>query len=349
MVDYLHTLRYGGRSALSVIGESTQGVRELGVSSEQIRLMVRIARLHHERGMRQTEIARLLHISQTRVSRLLSLAARIGIVRTTVTFPADVHPELEEAIEERYGLAEAIVVDVEDAEDVIVRRLGQATAAYLESTLLGEETLGFSSWSATVLATVDAMRPTRAGAVDRVIQVVGGYGEPRVQAQANRFMTRLADLLGASPVFMPAPGLLETPDAISALLSDRALVEVVRAWSELSVVLFGIGCLEPSPLLKSSGNAMAEADEAELRALGAVGDVCLRFFDSAGTFIESGFNARVAGIATETLRAVPRRIGAAGGSRKHHAIRAAILGGWVNVIITDVTTATWLVSEAPTP
>ena len=75
------------------------------------RLMAKIARMYHERGMRQSEIAAELHVSQPRVSRLLKRAAEVGIVRTTISLPPGVHTDLEEALEKRYGLAEAVVVD----------------------------------------------------------------------------------------------------------------------------------------------------------------------------------------------------------------------------------------------
>ena len=57
-----------------------------------------------------------------------------------------------------------------------------------------------------------------------------------------------------------------------------------------------IGALEPSPLLTQRGNGIAEADQEALRSLGAVGEVCLRFFDESGNFIESEFDQKVVGI-----------------------------------------------------
>ncbi len=41
----------------------------------QIRLITKVARMYHERGIRQTDIAETLHLSQARVSRLLKRAA----------------------------------------------------------------------------------------------------------------------------------------------------------------------------------------------------------------------------------------------------------------------------------
>ena len=79
----------------------------------QLRLITKVARMYHERGIRQTDIADNLHISQARVSRLLKRAAELGIVRTVVAVAPGVHTEVEEALEEKYDLAEAVVVDVD--------------------------------------------------------------------------------------------------------------------------------------------------------------------------------------------------------------------------------------------
>jgi len=83
-------------------------------ADEQLRLMTKVARLYHEHGVRQPEIARRLHVSQPRVSRLLKHAERDGIVRTTVIVPEGVQTAVEEALEERFGLREAVGVETLD-------------------------------------------------------------------------------------------------------------------------------------------------------------------------------------------------------------------------------------------
>ncbi len=90
--------------------------------------MVKVARLYHEHGVRQPEIARRLHVSQARVSRLLKQAELDGIVRTTVVIPEGVQTALEEHLEERYGLREAIVVELlDDTEAGIARGAGHGS------------------------------------------------------------------------------------------------------------------------------------------------------------------------------------------------------------------------------
>ena len=70
----------------------------------QVRLMTKLAHMYHEQGIRQTEIASTLHISQAKVSRLLKRAAETGIVRTIVAVTQGVHTDLEHALEQRFGL-----------------------------------------------------------------------------------------------------------------------------------------------------------------------------------------------------------------------------------------------------
>ena len=94
------------------------------------------------------------------------------------------------------------------------------------------------------------------------------------------------------------------------------------------------------------GNAIPPDEREELRELGAVGDVCLRFFDHAGQLVPSPLNARVLGIAPPALMRISRRVGGAGGPAKCSAIRAALLGGWANIVVTDLDTARNLISAA---
>lgn len=318
--------------------------RRLGPSDEQVRLMAKVARMYHERGMRQAEIAAELHVSQPRVSRLLKRAVEVGVVRTTVSVPAGVHTDLEDELEAAYGLAEAVVVDAGD--DDPQRALGSAAAVYLETTLIGGDDLGISSWSASLIAAVDAMRPSSSPVVSDVVQLVGGVGDPRVQLDATRLLTTLARATGAAPIFLPAPGLLSSPSARESLMADPAVLQVTSRWLDLTIALVGIGALEPSPLLLRSGNSIAEAEQDKLRAAGAVGDVCLRFFDEDGRPVVTDLDDRVIGISPDALRAIPRRIAVAGGVRKVAAIRGALRGGWVSVLITDVRTARALVAAA---
>ncbi|QIK72624.1 hypothetical protein G7070_10530 [Propioniciclava coleopterorum] len=108
--------------------------------------------------------------------------------------------------------------------------------------------------------------------------------------------------------------------------------------------LVGIGSVEPSPLLRDSGTILDGVAD-RVQRLGGVGDICFRYFDGQGRALNADVDAQIAGITEAQLRRVPRRVAAAGGPRKVEAIRAALLGGWVTTLITDVDTASALVAD----
>jgi DNA-binding transcriptional regulator LsrR (DeoR family) len=315
------------------------------VENAQLRLVAKVARMYHEGGIRQPQIATELSMSQARVSRLLRQASEIGVVRTVVILPPGVYTDLEEQLQEKFGLRDAVIVDVDGAKGQVIPALGAATAQYLHATLTGGEVLGVSSRSATLLAAAEVMPARTSSPLDRVVQIVGGHGDPSVQVQANRLTGDLAAVTGARPVLLPAPGLVSSPALRRALVKDPSIGDVMKSWKELDLALVGIGSLEPSPLLRQSGNALTHSELDQLRSAGAVGDVCLRFFDADGRSTETPLNQRIMSITPADLMNVPRRVGVAGGASKFRAIRAALRGGWVNVLVTDLDTARDLAEE----
>lgn len=318
---------------------------------DEIRLMTRVARLYHESGVKQPEIAARLRLSQPKVSRLLRQAQEEGIVRITVRAPNGTHPDLEVALEERFGLQDAEVVDVGAFDDEhIVRDLGDAAAYHLETTVRSGDVIGVSSWSATLLAMVDAMHPVHGLSDMRLVQILGGGGDPAAEGHATHLVRRLAALLGAEATFLPAPSSVGSPEARQVLLAEPFVRRATALFDQLSVALVGIGGLEPSGLLASSGNVFSPDELATVRASGGVGDIGLRYLQADGQPVGSPLDGRVIGIELEQLRRVPRAIGVAGGPRKVTAIRAALLGGWINCLITDRFTAERLLeTPAGTP
>jgi DNA-binding transcriptional regulator LsrR (DeoR family) len=309
---------------------------------DELRLMAKVARLYYGSGLRQTEITERLNIHQSTVSRLLRRAEKEGIVRITLSMPSGLYPELEDALQSAYGLREAIVVDSIDQEDQIVRDLGAAAAFYLETTLKPTDVIGISSWSAALLAMVESMHPhPKAGA--RVVQILGGIGNPGAEAHATQLTQRLATMLAGTATLLPAPGAVGSAEARRVMLKDRYVLEARALFKSVTVALVGIGAVEPSKLLAASGNVFSSQELKSLSDRGAVGDICLRFFDAAGAPVITPLNDRVIAIELQELKRVHRVIGIAGGRRKTAAIRGALQGQLINMLITDRSTAERLI------
>jgi DNA-binding transcriptional regulator LsrR (DeoR family) len=315
---------------------------------DELRLITRVARLYYESGLKQPEIATRLRLSQPKVSRLLKQALDEGIVRITVRVPTGTHPDLEERLQSQFGLEDAVVVDVtDDGDEQVVRELGAAAAFYVESTVRSGDVIGISSWSATLLAMVDALHPVATIRDTRVVQILGGVGDPAAAGHATHLIRRLAQLLQGDAAFLPAPGIVGSAEARDVLLEDTFVIEAMALYDQVSVALVGIGAVEPSGLLASSGNVFSPQELTTVMAAGGVGDISLRFFAATGEPIASPLDRRVIGIELEQLKRVPRSVGVAGGRRKVAAIRGALAGGWLNCLITDRLTAERLLGDRP--
>ena len=317
------------------------------IDRNELGLVTRIAKLYYERRLTQAEIAQRLDLSQASVSRLLKRAETAGIIRTTVRVPDGHHTDLEVALQERFDLKQAIVADAaDDTDEEILRAIGAAAAFYLERAVRSGEVIGISSWSASLLAMVDQMHPVRGAAEVTVLQILGGVGSPGAEKHASHLTTRLASLLRGQPRFLPASGIVGSARSRAVLMEDAYVQEAVGLFSQVTLALVGIGAIEPSELIASSGNVFSNEELASLQAQGAVGDICVRFFDAAGRAIANPVDDRVIGMRLDQVRGVRRAVGIAGGRRKAAAIHGALRGRLINVLVTDRFTAEAVLGRA---
>ena len=313
-----------------------------------LRLMTRAARLYYEEGLIQSEIANRLGITQVAVSRLLKKAEDHGIVRTTVVTPPGAFAELEELLEHRFGLSQVIIGEAtSDSEEAVLAAIGSAAAQFLESTMKSGEVIGISSWSASLLSTVNQMHPIRKVEKCLVVQMLGGIGSPSAEQHANRLAVRLATLVRGEAHFLPIPGIVGSTRAAKVLLQDPNVSSTLALLEKVTVALVGVGTLEPSSLVASSGNIFSREELETVQRQGAVGDICLRFYDANGHAVGGTLNDRVIGMTLEDLRRVPRSVAICGGKRKFPAILGAVRGKWINTLVTDQHTAQRLAKAQP--
>jgi DNA-binding transcriptional regulator LsrR (DeoR family) len=192
---------------------------------------------------------------------------------------------------------------------------------------------------------VDALHPLPRKPNLKVVQSLGGVGNPGVEAHATRLTSRLAQLVRGDAVYLPVSGVLGTEAARDILMADPVAQQAIELFDHVTTALVGIGALDPSPLLAESGNIFAPQEMDLLRNARAVGDILLRFFDQNGHLVETGLEKRVISMSLEQLSKVSHAIGVAGGSRKYQAILGALRGHWINILVTDRFTADRLVKE----
>jgi DNA-binding transcriptional regulator LsrR (DeoR family) len=312
-------------------------------SAPDVYLLSKVSTLYYVQNHTQQDIAQRLGVSRPTVSRLLRDAQEYGIVQITVTPPHGVHLELEGQLEERFNLDTAQVVSVERDGSDLLQQLGASAAAYLARAVRPNLSVGLA-WGTTLQAMVQAVSPIPTEGV-RIVQTLGGIGPPDASAHASSLVRRLARALGASPILLPAPGVVTTAAVRDALREDPHVNAALRLLDSLDMLFVGIGSLSSNKVL-NDGISFPRGAYAELVAAKAVGDVALRFFDANGKAVRSTLKDRVLGVSEEQLRRTPRVVGVAGGIDKVEAILAALRADLLDVLITDVRTAEALLKPA---
>jgi len=179
-----------------------------------------------------------------------------------------------------------------------------------------------------------------------VVEMVGDLGPPTLQHLAAQHTQQLADLAGAEPMFLRVPGVVANREVKQTLLGyDSHAREALSKLDTLDVALTGIGAGGIIPPLRAGDNFFTNEQVAQARKRGAVGELNLRFIDEDGQPVQTDFDDLIVGVTLPQLRRADRRLGVAGGPSKYRAIRAALVGGWLNVLVTDASTAQWLIAN----
>lgn len=306
-------------------------------------LLYKIAKAYYEDGLTQDQIGKRFGLSRIKVSRLLQQARQSRVVQITITPPPDSFGDLERKLEAAYSLDEVIVVSTPSyAQNEVVPRLGAAGAAYLVR-ILGDQQVLDLSWGTTLLALVEALAPQNLPDL-RVVQMLGGLGRLESETYGADLTIRMAQTLGARMRLLPAPGIVSSKLVRDALLEDANIAETLALAARADLAVVGVGAPAPGSVVMQAG-ILSEQELAELKAMGAVGDIALRFFDENGQPIAHPINDRIIGLELEQIKRIPRVVGVAGGEGKYDVVRGAVRGRLIHVLITDEITAVRLLEE----
>lgn len=317
------------------------------------RLLVKIARKYYEDRLTQAEIAVLYNLSRQKVNRLLEDCRESGIVQIQIRSFANLHQELEEHLEKRWRLREAIVVDYDfhaNKDPIkIYDALAYGLAGYLARTVRPGHKIAVN-WGRAILSLTYHLSSFREFPFPRradieLIQSFGAITSRGPEALPYENTLTLGHELGANVILFNAPGVADTPFACQAFSQDPGVMRVIEQCRRSDMMIFGIGGLnlESRSVFVPRKSIQDRIDE--LGAQGAVGEVNMRFFNRNGEQIESELDQRVVGLRLDEMREIPLRVAACGGPGKTQALLGALRGRMINVLVTDQETARRLLTD----
>lgn len=302
------------------------------------RLIVKCCKLYYEENYTQNEIAGILGVSRPTISRLLKEGKDSGIVRIEVINPLKNNFEtLERQMEKQFGMKEVIIVEDESDDRLQIRQAAKAAADYLMRIVKQGNTIGVSM--GTTVKAVSSYIMNQGQLNLTFIPFIGGVGQSQAEIHPNEIITDLARSFGGSFKMLHAPAVVSNENIKKEILKEKSIKEVLDYAKLCNIGLVGIGSpIDPASSMMSSGYFNLY-DTSNLEKAGAIGDICLRFYDVNGNTEKFEFNKRVVGIELEDLKKIETMIGVACGEKKIMAIVGALNSKLINVLVTNYSTA----------
>ena len=288
------------------------------------KLAISAAKLYYQSGFSQADIAKELQLSRPSVSRLLQYAKDMGFVRIEIFDPIEDQGQLAQKVASAYGLRQVCIANapIEDEEEV-KKYIGQRGAAYINEIIQDGDIIPLK------------------GA--QIVQLEGGITLSTSETYANEILEKFAKNYETIAQYLPLPVLFDSKEVKEMVYRDRHIKRVLELGRNANIAIFSVGTVRDNALFFRLGYADTQ-EKAYLKSH-AVGDICSRFFDKDGNISSQELNDRTVGIALDDLRNKEYSILLSGGEGKIASIRAALKGGYANVLITDQFTAKRLLDE----
>jgi deoxyribonucleoside regulator len=300
--------------------------------SDEDHLIMKVLRLYYEHHLTQADVAKRMGFSRPKVSKLIAEGRARGLVKIEIAEPVGNFAPLEIALENRFGLSEALVVSSANERRATEMAAGMAGGALLARICTRSTVLGIA-WGVSLRALADAL-PPRAFVAGKIVPLVGGVGRTEAALHSNQVCATLAEKLHAEALDLAAPAIAPSALSRAELMAVPGIEDVLAQGAACDVAVVGIGGILPSSTMVGAGYFSLE----EFLALGdrgAVGDICCHFLDAAGNPCLPDFSERVVGISLEQLRAIPRVIGIATGAEKAASVAAVLKGGYLSALVCD--------------
>ena len=291
------------------------------------------ATLYYVDGLGQTEVAKLVRVSQTKISRLLAAALERGIVRINVEEYQSRNDKLEHQLCGRFGLKSAAVIKTAKSAggEAARQTVGHFGAPFVASII---PTTGIVAVGGG-RSVAEVVQRFRRGATRRltVVQAMGSIDSNISQVDALELGRAMVKLWGGEFLTLSTPAFVSDKKTRDFFLASDQIKFVWQRLKQADAAVVGVASLVNS--VYTERGVLSSSDIGHLKDCGAVGEICGRFFDPKGKECASRWRDRIISIELDYLRKIPNVIGVAAGAERAPAVLAAMRGGFIKSLLID--------------
>lgn len=296
-------------------------------------LLFKIAWYYYLENLTQQQISDRLGISRMNVIKLLNKAKTQGIVQFRIKTDGEKRMRAERELMEKYGLSNVFVIP--SSGSTSNESVAMAAAQYVLSNITPNSyiNIGYGDTMSRVVRML-------INSVDSHVSLVSLTGGVSYYTSSIITGAHRSEYTGQTPgiYLIPSPLIASTPAIAQEFLSDESVKQIMSMNKLAAMTIVGIGAVSESATIFKD-NKISTTEMTILRMNGAVGDILSQFFDKDGNIIETDLHNRLVTTKLDVLKTYSNVIGVAAGDSKIEAIHAALLGGYLDVLVTDEDTA----------
>jgi deoxyribonucleoside regulator len=248
-------------------------------------LMVKVAQMYYMNGMKQEEIAKEMQISRSLISMILTEAKEVGIVDISIRNPLLNNDELSKEFERTFGLRRCVIVPTAVQDSNKLRKLiSQRAISVFNEVADNQYNVGIA-WGRTCYEFISLYKPENTLRDVNIIPLIGGSSQNASYFQLNEMVRLFAESLNGMPNFIYAPAINHSAEEKDLFMNSSSMQPIREKWANMDIVISGIGTL-PNTNNNDRETYMGEVDIYKLLEKSeAVGDICARYFNVKGEFI----------------------------------------------------------------
>lgn len=308
------------------------------LSSEDRKRLIDIARLYYDDNLTQAEIAKYIGVSRPTISRLLADAKEHGLVKILIDDASVDTGDIERALMDYFSLQAARVVSVTQGDDKLILQATARDSALFATRFLGPKDSIGMAWGKTLYELAKNL-PSLSFPETRIVQLMGNIDSATVHSYAMEIIKATTTLLGTDSAYtLTCPIIVDNAIIADILLHDAKIGQILQLARNCNKVFINLALPNEESCLYRAGY-LNDEDLILLRDVRAVGSICCRFVDANGEICYPKLDARTIGASLEDIRKAECVLACVADNRKAAVLHAALVGGYIDVLMIDSITA----------
>ena len=303
-------------------------------------LSLRAAWYTYGAGLKQNQVADLLQESRPKVNRMLTSARNNGFISYSVEGDPQRLLELEACFMQRYSLKSCFITRSPDPAESLSELGGEAlieAGVYQFQNLMSNlaiQTVGLGKGRTIRELSKRLNLPYSDNYTWVALQ--GCLG---ISHETNPFdiIEDLCGSFGGEGYLLPLAAIERSAEEAKRALQRHGISGVLSLAKSAKLKVLGVGAINNTPHL-SKIFGLENHEIARLKQAGAVGDILGNFIDKEGQVIVSADCPTALAIPLSELNAGHSLV-IAGGLEKTDVLRAALKGGYITDLVTDIASA----------